>query len=34
MKNEITLAKADEPRKCACGKTKNVEGNCDGSHAS
>lgn len=22
-----------EPKKCGCGKTKNAQGNCDGSHA-
>jgi hypothetical protein len=23
----------DTPKKCGCGKTKNPQGNCDGSHA-
>lgn len=34
MKSQETEMKSDQPRKCACGKTKNTEGNCDGSHAS
>jgi CDGSH-type Zn-finger protein len=33
MKAQTAIKKADEPKKCGCGKTQNSEGNCDGSHA-
>ncbi len=33
MKNETPVYNEDTARKCGCGKTKDTNGNCDGSHA-
>ena len=33
MKNDDIVIEAEAAKKCGCGKTKDVNGNCDGSHA-
>ena len=33
LKNKITEFHASKRGKCQCGKTKDSDGNCDGSHA-